>query len=171
MLDPAGLLEVHRRTHVGTSKLLDHCRSLSDEERLRELPGFGYSTVHQQLGHIISCEEYWIMVVQDKYIPSSHLSGAEEEEGAAYPTIDALEQYRSQTAAATAAYLHSTTVEELGMAREFMTWPENRRVLVPVMVVMRVLTHVFHHRGQIAAMCRLLGHPVPGGILDFPILP
>jgi len=31
---------------------------------------------------------------------------------------------------------------------------------------MRTLTHFFHHQGQIAAMCRLLGKPVSG--LDYP---
>jgi uncharacterized damage-inducible protein DinB len=32
---------------------------------------------------------------------------------------------------------------------------------------MRTMTHIYHHQGQVTAMCRLLGRPVNG--LDYPI--
>jgi len=34
-------------------------------------------------------------------------------------------------------------------------------------VFARTLVHIYHHMGQVAAMCRLLGKPTQG--LDFPI--
>ena len=33
-------------------------------------------------------------------------------------------------------------------------------------VLLRTQTHLFHHMGQVAAMCRLLDHPIPDGF-DF----
>ena len=42
--------------------------------------------------------------------------------------------------------------------------------LAPAHVILRTQTHVFHHMGQLAAMCRLLGHPIPQG-MDFPLAP
>ena len=41
--------------------------------------------------------------------------------------------------------------------------------LLPALVFMRPFTHNYHHQGQVAAMCRLLGHPTPP--LDFPLAP
>ena len=34
-------------------------------------------------------------------------------------------------------------------------------------VFMRTVTHLYHHQGQIVAMCRLVGKPCTG--LDYPI--
>jgi uncharacterized damage-inducible protein DinB len=34
-------------------------------------------------------------------------------------------------------------------------------VRTPALVLHHVLTHAFHHKGQIVAMCRVLGHPAP----------
>lgn len=48
-----------------------------------------------------------------------------------------------------------------------MTWGNREKTLAPQHVVLRVLTHVFHHQGQLAAMCRLLGRPCEG--LDYPL--
>jgi len=31
----------------------------------------------------------------------------------------------------------------------------------PAFILHHVLTHAFHHKGQVVAMCRLLGHPAP----------
>ena len=36
----------------------------------------------------------------------------------------------------------------------------------PTWIVLHMATHGFHHKGQIAAMCRLLGHPLPDLDLD-----
>ena len=34
-------------------------------------------------------------------------------------------------------------------------------VRTPALVLHHVLTHAFHHKGQIVAMCRTFGHPAP----------
>jgi len=31
----------------------------------------------------------------------------------------------------------------------------------PAHVIHHVLTHAFHHKGQIVSMCRMLGYPAP----------
>jgi uncharacterized damage-inducible protein DinB len=93
-----------------------------------------------------------------------------DDDDSRYPTIAALSDYRERVAAATRDYLRSATAEALNTARPMETWGGESRVLVPALVVMRPLTHIYQHQGQVAAMCRLLGLPVPAG-LDFPILP
>ncbi|MEE8304044.1 MAG: hypothetical protein V3S24_16600, partial [Candidatus Tectomicrobia bacterium] len=57
---------------------------------------------------------------------------------------------------------------ELNIRRTMTTWGDKEIEVVPVHVLLRTQTHIFQHQGQVAAMSRLLGRPVPAG-LDFPL--
>ena len=153
------LLDLHERTHRSLTALLAHCRELSVEEVNRELTGFGYPTVQLQLHHEIGAEKYWIGVLQGRIDA--------DEDAPDYPTIESLEAYREQVFVVTEAYLRATSAEELNTARPMMTWGNREQVLTPAHVIMRTLTHFYHHQGQIVAMCRLLGKRSNG--LDYPI--
>jgi uncharacterized damage-inducible protein DinB len=160
MYSVSALLDLHERGQRSLQKLLRHCMHLSAEELDRELPGFGYATVRQQLEHLMGAQEYWISVVQGRFtgdVDDPHC-----------PTAEALEAYRKQVAEVTEAYLRSSTEAELNDPRPMRTWPDNIRTLVPAHVFMRTLVHIYQHQGQILAMCRLLGRPGPTG-LDFPL--
>ena len=39
----------------------------------------------------------------------------------------------------------------------------------PADVIMRVVTHIFNHQGQVLAMCRTIGKPNDSHDLDYPI--
>jgi len=160
MHTPSALLDLHGRTHRSLQKLLAHCATLGPEDVNRELPGFGYPSVRLQLHHVIGAEEYWIGVLRGSY-------RAEDDE-ADFPDIDALEAYRRRIAESTQSYLRSADPAELNTAREMLTWPDRKRLLVPAHVVLRTQTHIYQHQGQVAAQCRLLGRPIPTG-LDFPL--
>lgn len=160
MYTAAALLDLHDRAHRSLQKLIRHCAELSAEDLNRELPGFGYPNVREQLEHAIGAEEYWISVVKGTY------AGGEDAETC--PTVDALENYRARVTEATAEYLRQASEQELNTAREMMTWPNKKRSLVPARVVVRTLTHIFQHQGQVLAMCRLMGRAGPAG-LDFPL--
>ena len=56
--------------------------------------------------------------------------------------------------------------DELNAARMTSTWGGKELELVPAHVVMRTVAHLYHHQGQVTAMCRLLGKPI--GFLDYP---
>lgn len=159
MYTPTVLCDLHERTHRNLRALLAHCRELSDEELNRELPGFGYPTIRLQLHHEIGAEKYWIGVLQGRVDA--------EDDSPDYPTVESLEAYREQVFATTEAYLRSASVDELNTARPMTTWRERRVDLIPVHVFMRTQMHLYHHQGQILAMCRLLGKPLTG--LDYPL--
>jgi uncharacterized damage-inducible protein DinB len=177
MLEPSDLLEIHRRTHEGAITLLEHCARLSAEELCRELPGFGYPSVRKQLHHISEAEDYWIAVLRGEYAAdgarAAHLSDHDyEAEVSKYPTVEALEGLRATVAAATQAYLAGTSAPQLAAPGEYCVWGGELVTLIPALVVLRPITHAFHHRGQVAAMCRLLGSPAPPSrALDFPLRP
>jgi uncharacterized protein YaiI (UPF0178 family)/uncharacterized damage-inducible protein DinB len=156
---PEALLDLHERAHRSLAALLTHCREFNSEEIDRELPGFGYPTVRLQLHHEIGAEKYWIGVLQGRIDA--------EEDAPDYPTIESLVAYRKQVFAVTEGYLRTASVEELNAPRPMMTWGNREKVLTPAHVFMRTMTHIYHHQGQVTAMCRLLGRPVNG--LDYPI--
>ena len=156
------LKDMHERTHRSLARLIEHCETLSAEEIDRELAGFGYATVHLQLEHMVGAEEYWLHVIKGSF-------REEDVDGPGYPSVAAIEQYRRQVAGETEEYLDQASVEELNTAREMSTWPNKRRSLVPARIIVRTMTHIYQHQGQVLAMCRLLGRPGPAG-LDFPIV-
>jgi uncharacterized damage-inducible protein DinB len=155
----AALLDLHERTHRNLRALLEHCRTLDADELNRDLPGFGYPTVRLQLHHMIGAEEYWIGV----------LNGVVEadDNDADFPTIDTLVAWRDRVSAATVAWLRGVDPALLNTAHPHQTWGGRERTLAPAHVVLRTQTHLYHHQGQVTAMCRLLGKPVGG--LDFPL--
>lgn len=155
------LQDLHARAHKSFRKLLSHCGQLSDAELHREIPGFGYPSVQLQLHHAIGAEEYWIGVLKSNF--------KVEDNAHEYPTIAALEAYREQTFAATEEYLEHASADELNTVRAMMTWGDHKRNFMPAHVVLRTITHLFHHQGQVTAMCRLIGKPISAG-LDFPLV-
>lgn len=159
MHTPEALLDLHERAHCNLKALLAHCRQLSRDEIDQEIVGFGYPTVRLQLHHEIGAEKYWIGVLQGRIDA--------EDDAPDYPSIESLEAYREQVFAASQAYLRYASVAELNTARPMMTWGDRERILTPAQVFLRTQTHLYHHQGQIVAMCRLLGKPSGG--FDFPI--
>jgi uncharacterized damage-inducible protein DinB len=160
MFQATDLHELHRRTHLGTAQLLAHCAQFSPAELAREQPGFGYPSLLEQWRHIIGAEDYWLNVLRGHWDIPDHAAACE--------TVSQLEARRSVVAQQTQDYLARTGSAQLDTPDEFATWPEaRRRELIPALVIMRTITHAFQHRGQVVAMCRLLGQPCPSS--DFPL--
>lgn len=160
MYSASALADLHERAHRTLRGLILHCGLLTEEEIRREIPGFGYPSVLEQLDHVIGAEEYWVSVARGRY--------KDEEERTPPTTIEALEEYRRKVAAVTAAYLGETSDRDLNAPREMWTWPGKTRTLVPAHLLLRTQTHIYAHTGQVLAMCRQIGKPSPGG-LDFPL--
>lgn len=158
MHNAEAMLDIHERAHRNLRGLLEHCRALSSDEINRELDGFGYPTVRLQLHHAIGAEKYWVGVLQGRIDA--------DDDSPNYPTVESLERYREEVFAATEAYLQAASESELNTARPMMTWGGKEQVLTPVHVVLRTQMHLYHHQGQVLAMCRLMGKPCSG--FDYP---
>lgn len=157
----AALLDLHERTHRALGKLLDHCAEMPADTLSREVEGFGYGTILLQLHHVVGAERYWMGVLVGEMLV--------EERDEDRESLDAVRAFRDRVAADTRRWLEAASDDELNTRRTMTTWGDRKVDLVPAHVVLRTQTHVFQHKGQIAAMCRLLGHPVPDG-LDLPLL-
>ena len=160
MYTPTALQDVHARTHKSLTLLLDHLEGMPPDVLGRAVPGFGYPTLLEQVHHVIGAERYWVGVLKGRLLTD------EREEDRA--SLDALRAFRERVGRDTAAYLDAATEDEVNTPRPMQTWGGREVDLVPARVVIRTQTHAFHHLGQITAMCRLLGSPVPAGF-DFPL--
>lgn len=160
MYTVAARIDAHTRAHRSLAGLTGHCATLPARLLVQEVPGFGFPTILGQLAHAVSAEAYWIGVLEGR-LPTST-------DEPALADATALEALRADVAAATRAYLERTSDASLNAPQELRVWPDTPRRLVPARVVMRTVTHLYDHKGQVAAQCRTLGHPIPPG-LDFPL--
>ena len=147
--------------HESLRRLMVFCGNLSDDELRRPVAGFGWSTVHRQLAHTIDAEAYWQTVVTRGYTEEATLPDL--------PDIAALEAFRRQTALVARSYLERASEAELTSRRQMISDPGQTRVLRPADVIMRVVTHIFNHQGQVLAMCRTMGKANDTHDLDYPL--
>jgi uncharacterized damage-inducible protein DinB len=161
MYTPAALLDVHARAHESLRRLIVFCGCLTDDELRRPVTGFGFPTILGQLEHTIGAEVYWQTVVIRGYT----------EEATLPPLRDcaAIEAFRQQTASMTRSYLERASELELNAPREMISDPGQTRLLRPADVIMRIVTHIFNHQGQVLAMCRSIGKPNDEIDVDYPI--
>jgi len=144
---------LHGWTHERVELLIEHANTLTATEFVQELPGFGYSSVRDQLMHMLGAEERWVLRLQN--LPIEAWPAAD------YATVDPFRRARSRVMRATVAYLEALPEADLNrpLSRRPAAWIGELRS--PAFILHHVLTHAFHHKGQVVAMCRLLGHPAP----------
>jgi len=155
------LLDIHRRAHESLRRLIAFCGTLTIDDLQRPLTGFGFPTILRQLVHTIGAEVYWQTVVTRGYSEEATLPNV--------PDLAAIEAFRAETASVTRSYLEHATEAELNTTREMISDPGKTRWLRPADVIMRVVTHIYSHQGQVLAMCRTLGKPNEVSDLDYPI--
>ena len=143
----------HGWTHASLSLLLDHLSTLPASDYTKGLPGFGSPTVHQQVVHIFNCEGFWINVLQGE--PYRDRNPAD------CVTVADARFLQHEVSRQTRAYLSGLSDLQLNTATELRFPDGDIAIRTPALVLHHVLTHAFHHKGQIVAMCRVLGHPAP----------
>jgi uncharacterized damage-inducible protein DinB len=74
-----GVRKFYDWTHASLTLLLNHLSTIPATEYAKEVPGFGFPTVHAQVIHIFNCEGFWIHTLQA--IPF------EDQDPANWPTV------------------------------------------------------------------------------------
>ena len=161
MYNAAALLDIHARAHESLRRLIVCCGGLTEDELRRPVSGFGFPTVLRQLEHTIGAEVYWQTVVIRGYTEEATLPDL--------PDLAAIEAFRQQTESVTRSYLEGTTDSEVNSRRTMISDPGQTRVLRRADVIVRVVTHIFNHQGQVVAMCRAMGRPNERHDLDYPV--
>jgi uncharacterized damage-inducible protein DinB len=153
MYSKAGIIELHAVTHERLDLLLQHVATMPDDLHHKLIPGFGHPSVWKQLVHILACEEGWLHDLQNKVFP-----GWLEED---CRTMAALLANKDRIREATQTYVSGLAEEQLNatLAKRPADWGGELRS--PAFILLHVITHAFHHKGQVVAMLRILGYPAP----------
>jgi uncharacterized damage-inducible protein DinB len=155
MFTREGLLRYHEMAHEGLEKLLAHVQSLPQDKFRQELDGFGMPSVRAQLVHILDVEYSWVLLIQGKgdtpydWWHESDLQTPAE-----------LADHRRWVEQQTREWLTTETDASLNSPRD-VTEGGRTHAGIPAEMLLHLMTHAYHHKGQAAAMCRLLGHPAP----------
>jgi uncharacterized damage-inducible protein DinB len=153
MFNKTGILELHELMHERMDLLLRHVATVPDDLTRKPIAGFGHPTIWKQLVHILTCEEGWIHDLQNKAF-----TGWSEEQA---PAIADLVAAKERIQHATRNYLGSLTEEQLNMTLAVRPVDWGGELRSPAFIALHVITHAFHHKGQIVAMLRIVGCPAP----------
>lgn len=153
MFTKSGILELHATTHERLDLLLRHAATAPQELLRQPIPGFGHPTVWEQLVHILICEEGWVHDLQNQ-----SFDGWGEEDRL---TITDLMAHRTRIQAATRTYLGNLTEEQLNTTLTTRPTDWGGELRSPAFILLHVITHAFHHKGQVVAMLRIVGYPAP----------
>lgn len=148
-----GIRTLHRWTHASLDLLLNHLSTIPAEDYAKAVPAFGFPTLREQVIHIFNCESVWVHTLEG----TPHIDRTLAE----CPAVIDAKRYQQEVSRQTHAYLSRLTDQELNSPKELHFWDGDSAVRTPALVLHHVLTHAFHHKGQIVAMCRALGHPAP----------
>ena len=153
-ISKSAILDLHASMHECMGVVLDHAASVPFAVLTQELAGFGRPSVRDQIAHIFSAETAWVSALQ--MLPQLRRFDAK--------TLTSVEDFRRaqrEAMSGTRAYLESIDDRALNSMleryHEEWTTPHRR----PAFILLHVITHAFHHKGQIVAMLRLLGYPAP----------
>jgi uncharacterized damage-inducible protein DinB len=153
MFTKSGIVELHALMHERLDLLLSHVATVPDNLHRQHIAGFGHPSIWKQLVHILTCEEGWVHDLQNKPFADWH-----EED---CPTMADLRTAKDRIQRATRIYVGDLTEEQLNttLARHPVDWGGELRS--PAFILLHVITHTFHHKGQVVAMLRMLGYPAP----------
>jgi uncharacterized damage-inducible protein DinB len=153
MFNKSGILELHATMHARLDLLLSHVVTVPDDLCRKQISGFGHPTIWKQLVHILTCEEGWVHDLQYK-----EFAGWQEED---CPTIADMLATKDRIQKATRHYVEGLTEEQLNrtLAERPVDWGGELRS--PAFILLHVITHAFHHKGQVVAMLRIVGYPAP----------
>jgi uncharacterized damage-inducible protein DinB len=153
MFTKSGIIELHATMHERLDLVFSHVASVPDNLSRTQISGFGLPSIWKQLVHILNCEEFWIHNLQNKQFADWH-----EDD---FPTMPELLVAKERIRKATRIYVGTLTEEQLNatLAKRPVDWGGELRS--PAFILLHVITHAFHHKGQVVAMLRIVGSPAP----------
>jgi uncharacterized damage-inducible protein DinB len=148
-----GVRKLHAWTHACLNLALDHISTIPTNDYVSELSGFGFRTLREQTIHVFNCEGFWVHTLQGLQYADRTFEDC--------PILADVRHLQKKVSQSTQAYLSTLTDQQLNGDLKLHFSDGDVSVSTPALVLHHVLTHAFHHKGQMVAMCRALGHPAP----------
>jgi uncharacterized damage-inducible protein DinB len=136
--------------------LFKYCESINESHFIQELKGFGGRSIRNLMVHVVNVHEFWIgqgALNKNETFTKFENANKIQELGSIYQKADLLmkeflEEYNSKYNEPITINLNKTLT------------------ITPLKIFTHVLTHEFHHKGQILSMSRQLGYiPVDTDII------
>lgn len=144
------LLEIHYdRRH----RLYDYLEQLSAEELDRDLK-VGWKSIRNLLLHSIEAEEFWVQYgIQKGARPDFDFDR--------YADLESIRNLSEEVRSRTEAFIFGLTDGEMARSCE-ITFSSGTRVEFTLSkAILHFITHDWHHRGQVLALTRQMGHTPP----------
>jgi uncharacterized damage-inducible protein DinB len=137
---------------------------LSDEQ-LHRSQGHSWGDVHSVLVHMMSSETVWLGRWRDQS-PKAHLDPKD------YPTLSALKENWAQVEGEMRLFIEQQTEESLQSEITYNNFRQEKFSVPLWQMLMHVVNHETHHRGELAAMFALMNvaHPEEEVIQYFLVL-
>jgi len=147
-----GLLDLHKRAYQSYDAMLDHIAKLPADALNKEHEILGWKTLRDTLLHMANSEEFWM-----RWLASTAWSKWDLSE---FDSVDKIRAVFHRVAEDTRRYLSGLTDAELN-APVLLERGEDKLTTTPAIALLHIVTHGFHHKGTVVAICRALGHPAP----------
>jgi uncharacterized damage-inducible protein DinB len=140
----------HRRD--SRKRLLEFLSTLSEADFVRPLPEAGMKSVRDLIVHTVDASGFWINLIRNRpHVPM---------DPADFPTPRSIVPAADEIADRIHDALTGADREWFGRETTVSHGGESWQV-VPMMAVMHMLTHEYHHKGQIVMLARMLGYRPP----------
>ena len=143
---------LHSEMHRRINDLLKHAEGLQLGVFANEVPGFGRGSIRDQLVHMLATERAWVSGLQGLPMPVWDYKQ--------YRDVESVRAVKQKVADETKHYLEQLDDTALNstLKSEPKEWMGPLRS--PAFILCHIVTHTFHHKGQVVAMFRLAGHPI-----------
>ena len=132
-------------------RMLENLERLSAEDFVRELPAIGWGSIRNSLAHLPSSEHFWISRILQRDAEASF--GRYED----YATVADVRAKWEEVASETKRFLRGLSPEQLTEVKTYQFTDGTMDLRIDC-VVHHILTHEFHHKGQLMMALRTLGH-------------
>lgn len=152
MFSKQAIETLHSEMHRRIDDLLDHAERLDQAAFISEMPGFGRTSIRNQLVHVVVTEQFWVNAVQGRTTPRPDYEQ--------FGNVASIRAAKQNVMAKTQKYL--TQIDESALNTTLQSVPPQWMgpLRTPAFILCHVITHSFHHKGQVVAMFRLAGHPM-----------
>jgi uncharacterized damage-inducible protein DinB len=152
---PAALLkQQYQLLQSSRHVLFGYCESIAQADFIKELEGFGHGSIRNVLCHVADVYIHWLQnIAQSKnltYIDRNNII-----------TISDVRHVFEQTDMCVADFIDAFADKLINELNLFIADKEKHISLSPLALFTHVLTHEFHHKGQIASVGRALGYIAP----------
>jgi uncharacterized damage-inducible protein DinB len=141
-------------------ELLNYCSSISSAHFVQPIQHFGHSSIRNLLVHVANASIYWL----GEFALNKPVSYGKPD---SVQTVEEISNLFNQVDLLMAEFLGAFPDHSKPMTG-WVKWVKKDVTTTPLQLYTHVVTHFFHHKGQILTMSRHLGYtPVDTDVIRF----